>query len=171
MPVLVRLSVVCFVACALDNRPQRADRSTIMFRNDYYQDLFRLPAWDFSPKCTIADTFFTPHVFVFAGPCADCILPGRPFFGLKMRRLDVNLNPSHVDGSQSSVKVLTVQVVLWNLLQWRHFQHYSDHGKTGVEGNLNPSVTIETFVISICNAFYLFVCLRHRSEKFGRANV
>lgn len=35
-------------------------------------------------------------------------------------------------------------------------------------GVLNPSVTIEIFEISICNAFYLFtVCLRHRPENLA----
>lgn len=84
----------------------------------------------FSPNLKFT-THFWPHVFVFTDPCTHCILPGRLFLGLKTSLWNVNLKLPHAAGSHCSVKVLTVQVVIWNLLQWRHFQHYSDHEHTG----------------------------------------
>lgn len=75
--------------------------------------------------------FGTPSMlclFILADTCAHPYLPWKAPRGVKGIILhSVNYNSPRKVRSHCSVKVLTVQVVLYNLLQCRHFQHYSEN--------------------------------------------
>lgn len=115
-----------------DNNLQHSDRSFIQFSNDWYsQHLCILTVKDFIS----APMWSSGHIFDPIPLCLQTPVLIASFqedsLGLKMPRWNVNLNLPHAVGCHRSVKVLTVQVVKWNLLQWRHFQHYFDHEHIG----------------------------------------